>query len=82
MGSTLSSRGRPVGVTDPALLGAVVEAYVGKYGEGWRFEVRDDALEGGGGKALLFVVEPVTVFGFGKGSFSQTRWRFEDQRRE
>jgi nitroimidazol reductase NimA-like FMN-containing flavoprotein (pyridoxamine 5'-phosphate oxidase superfamily) len=28
------------------------------------------------GKVLLYEVRPTTVFGFGKGEFSQTRWRF------
>ena len=27
-------------------------------------------------RALVFQVKPTTVFGFGKGEFSQTRWRF------
>jgi hypothetical protein len=29
------------------------------------------------GEALVYEVIPSTAFGFGKGEFSQTRWRFE-----
>lgn len=29
-----------------------------------------------GGGALVFEVAPVSAFGFGKGTYSQTRWRF------
>ena len=48
-----------------------------KYGEEWRFEVRDGAFDHEHGRALVFEVAPRTAFGFGKGeTFSQTRWRF------
>ena len=36
----------------------------------------DGGFNGDGGVALVFRVEPVTAFGFGKGPYSQTRWRF------
>jgi len=29
-----------------------------------------------GGEALVYAIAPVTAFGFAKGTFSQTRWRF------
>jgi general stress protein 26 len=72
-------------VIDRGRLGAVADRYLAKYGEAWRFTVGDDALHHVGAspetgepvKALVFRVDPVTAFGFGKGStFSQTRWRF------
>lgn len=70
--------GEAARVRDEALLRRVAEAYVAKYGEAWRFEVRDGAFHGGEGNvALVFAVAPVTAFGFGKDEpFSQTRWRF------
>jgi hypothetical protein len=72
--------GEAVRVRDEALLQRIADAYVAKYGEAWRFEVRDGAFfhsHNAGGVALVFAVAPVTAFGFGKDEpFSQTRWRF------
>jgi nitroimidazol reductase NimA-like FMN-containing flavoprotein (pyridoxamine 5'-phosphate oxidase superfamily) len=76
--------GDAVRVTDDARLVRVAEAYESKYGSAWRFGVRDGAfyhdpesLRGDDpGQALVYEVAPGTVFGFGKGEFSQTRWRF------
>ncbi|MEV6154809.1 hypothetical protein AB0L53_31165 [Nonomuraea sp. NPDC052129] len=31
----------------------------------------------GGDRALVFAVAPAKAFGFRKGDFSQTRWRFQ-----
>lgn len=31
----------------------------------------------GSGEAVVFEVAPATAFGFGKGEYSQARWRFE-----
>jgi len=61
-----------------AALKRLADEYVSKYGEDWRFTVRDGAfLNPEGGKALVYEVRPKTAFGFGKGGpFSQTRWRF------
>ena len=62
-------------VGDEATLRRVAERYAAKYG--WHFTVRDGALYGEGGRALVYAVPPTTAFGFGKGEpFSQTRWRF------
>lgn len=72
-------------LTDAAGLGRVAEAYLSKYGEDWRFAVRDGAFshdpgslrETDPGAAWVYEVFPKKVFGFGKGGpFSQTRWRF------
>jgi nitroimidazol reductase NimA-like FMN-containing flavoprotein (pyridoxamine 5'-phosphate oxidase superfamily) len=73
--------GEAVQVTDDAKLRRIAEAYVAKYGEQWRFGVRDGAFVHGTDEesiALVFEVAPVKVLGFGKGEvFSQTRWRFQ-----
>lgn len=69
--------GEAVNVTDEARLRVLADAWVAKYGEEWRFGVRDGAFHHEHGRALVFEVAPRAVFGFGKGeTFSQTRWRF------
>jgi general stress protein 26 len=76
--------GEAVRVTDEARLRRLADAWVAKYGEEWRFDVRDhgfvhgeDSTEDDPGPALVFEVAPRQAFGFGKGEvFSQTRWRF------
>ncbi|MEU9865746.1 pyridoxamine 5'-phosphate oxidase family protein [Streptomyces sp. NPDC047971] len=76
-GFDLVVEGTAVRVTDEARLQALTRAYVEKYGDDWRFDVRDGAFVGDGGTALVFAVAPRTVFGFAKGDpFGQTRWRF------
>ncbi|MEU7832389.1 MULTISPECIES: pyridoxamine 5'-phosphate oxidase family protein [unclassified Nonomuraea] len=65
-------------VTDTGRLKRLADAYGDKYGSDWRFEVDDDAfLNSGGDRALVFAVAPAKAFGFRKGDFSQTRWRFQ-----
>lgn len=64
-------------VSDDATLRRIAEAYESKYGRDWHFEVRDGAFHNAGNEALVFEVAPTAVFGFGKGEFSQTRWRFD-----
>jgi nitroimidazol reductase NimA-like FMN-containing flavoprotein (pyridoxamine 5'-phosphate oxidase superfamily) len=70
--------GEAMVVSDEAKLRRVADAYVAKYGEGWR-------LPGLAG-VVVFEVTPTTAFGFGRGDamgppprggFSQTRWRFQ-----
>jgi Pyridoxamine 5'-phosphate oxidase len=68
--------GESMNVTDDAELKWVAEMYVSMYGSDWHFDVRDGAFFGEGGAVLVYMVEPSTVFGFGKGEFTQTRWRF------
>ncbi len=70
--------GRAVNLRDEATLQQIAGAYLAKYGEDWRFTVRDGAfLHEDGGTALVFEVAPSTAFAFGKGErFSQTRYRF------
>ena len=69
--------GDAVRVTDDELLRRIAAAYVDKYGEEWRFEARDGAFHhSDGGEAWVFEVAPARALGFGKGVYSQTRWRF------
>jgi hypothetical protein len=63
-------------VADETVLVAVAEAYRLKYGESWAFSVEEGAFFGGGGRAVVFRVRPRVAFGFSKGDFSQTHWRF------
>jgi hypothetical protein len=67
---------RAVRLRDEARLQRLAVAYAAKY-EGWHFEVKDGAFQGEGGEALVFEVDPVKMFAFGKGrTFSQTRYHF------
>ena len=69
--------GEAVNVTDQATLQRLADEYLSKYGEGWRFAVRDGVFVAAGAEAIVYEVRPQRVFGFGKGQpFSQTRWRF------
>ncbi|MGH8986004.1 MAG: pyridoxamine 5'-phosphate oxidase family protein [Acidimicrobiia bacterium] len=70
--------GDPARVTDDAKLRRIANAYESKYGSDWRFEVRDGAFfqESVPDGALVYEVAPATAFGFRKGEYSQTRWRF------
>jgi nitroimidazol reductase NimA-like FMN-containing flavoprotein (pyridoxamine 5'-phosphate oxidase superfamily) len=68
--------GDAVMVRDETRLRELADAFLAKYGEDWRFDVHDGAFQGLGGRAEVYEVAPSTVFGFGKGEFSQTRWRF------
>jgi hypothetical protein len=64
-------------VVEEAHLVELARAYVDKYGDDWRFEVRDAAFHHEGGEAWVFQVAPTVAFGFRKGdSAGQTRWRF------
>src|SRR5262249_28957420 len=74
-GLDLVVEGDAVRVRDDATLRRLADAYAAKYG--WRYSVRDGALHGEvGNVAIVYEVPPITAFGFGKGTFSQTRWRF------
>jgi general stress protein 26 len=67
--------GAATAVADDASLHRLAEAYVAKYGGDWVFTVRDGEFFNEGGKVVVYKLAAATVFGFGKGSFSQTRWR-------
>jgi nitroimidazol reductase NimA-like FMN-containing flavoprotein (pyridoxamine 5'-phosphate oxidase superfamily) len=65
-------------IEDVARLRRVAEAYESKYGSTWHFDVRNGAFHSDdGSESLVFEVAPTTAFGFGKGEYSQTRWRFQ-----
>ena len=68
--------GDAVQVSDDDSLGRIAEQYLSKYGNDWKFEVRDGAFFHEGGTALVYEVAPSKAFGFAKGEYSQTRWRF------
>ncbi|MYW05000.1 pyridoxamine 5'-phosphate oxidase family protein [Streptomyces sp. SID3343] len=78
-GFDLVLEGDAVRVRDDARLRRLAEAFEAKYGAQWHFDVVDGAFKGQseGQRAEVFVVAPTTVFGFGKGEYSQTRWRFD-----
>jgi general stress protein 26 len=71
-------------VGDDVKLRRVADAYVAKYGEGWRFPVDEVTI-------LVFEVTSMKAFGFGRGEllaggpwaagarYNQTRWRFSRQ---
>ncbi len=72
--------GKAAEVRDESRLQRVADAFTLKYPprEGtkiWRFAVRDGIFYVDNGECLLYEVTPAKVFGFGKGRFSQTRWR-------
>jgi len=67
-------------VVEQARLDDLAGAFVAKYGDDWRFEVRDSAFHHAGGEAWVFEVVPNKVLGFEKGNQpGQTRWRFDHQ---
>lgn len=68
--------GEAIRVTDDDRLQRIAEAYESKHGKEWHFEVRDGAFHHEAGHAWVFEVAPVTAYGFRKGPYSHTRWRF------
>ena len=63
--------------TDDAKLEKLAEAHVAKYGEEWRFRVKDGAFEHSENSvAIVFELKPAKGVGFGKDPFSQTKWQF------
>lgn len=69
-------------ITDDTRLRDIAAAYETKYGDAWVFEVRDGRFHDGQNPdgALVYEVAPATGFGFAKGLFGQTRWRFRSDR--
>ena len=69
--------GRAVRVIDQDALQRIADAYVGKYGEVWRFEVGDGALVGTvEQEAVVFRIEPDKLLAFAKDPHAQTTFRF------
>jgi hypothetical protein len=75
-GLDVAIEGEAVRVKEDAKLERIAAACESKYGSEWHFDVRDGAFHHEGGEALVFEVAPVTAFGFAKGAYGQTRWRF------
>ena len=75
-GFDLVVEGEAVKVSDDAKLQRIADAYEAKYGSDWHFDVGDGAFHHDAGVAWVFEVAPSTVYGFGKGPYSHTRWRF------
>lgn len=70
--------GEAIRIREEGELERVARAYESKYGSTWHFDVRDGAFHhGDDNEALVFELAPTTAFGFGKGKYSQTRWRFK-----
>ncbi len=76
-GLDLVVEGDAVRISDDAKLRRIADAYESKYGSDWHFDVHDGAFHHGPGEALVYEVAPSKAFGFGKGKYSQTRWRFD-----
>ena len=53
-------------------LQAIADAFVAKYGEVWRFEVRDDMFAHGGGEAAVLRVDAAKTLAFAKRPHGQT----------
>jgi uncharacterized pyridoxamine 5'-phosphate oxidase family protein len=70
--------GDAVLVVDVATLQRLVDAYAAKYPGVFGFQVKDGIFtDPGGEKAIrVYAVRVAKGFGFAKGKFSQTRWRF------
>lgn len=75
-GTDLVLEGEAVLLTDDAVLQAVADAFLAKYGEEWHFRVADGMFHHGPGAALVHRVEPSVVHAFGKDPYSQTRYQF------
>ncbi len=76
LGLDLVVEGKALRERDFATLLQVADGYLSKYGPGWHFRVEDGTFVGDGGSAWVYRVEPQIAFGFAKGAYSQTRWRF------
>ncbi len=80
-GTDVVVEGAAVRVTDPETLQLLADAWLAKYGDDWRFEVRGEEFvelsDSGGstaGGAQVFRVEPAKVLAFGN-QHGQTRYR-------
>ncbi|NEE03399.1 pyridoxamine 5'-phosphate oxidase family protein [Phytoactinopolyspora halotolerans] len=70
--------GTAVRVTDDGTLRRLADAWVAKYGEGWRFDVHDGGFHhsSGAGHAWVFGIRANAAFAFAKSPYGQTRYRF------
>jgi hypothetical protein len=83
-GTDIVIEGEARRVDDAERLRRLAQAFIEKYGDMFRFAVRDGRLEleeEGGGEVLAFEVVVSKGFAFTKDDpFGQTRWRFEPVR--
>lgn len=77
-GLDLVVEGEAAKMSDEATLQRAADAYASKYEPMWHITVRDGGVftGEGGNQAVVYQVTPTKAFGFGRGTFSQTRWRF------
>ena len=80
-GLDLVVEGEAVVVGDPELRRRVADGFATKYlpreaAEVFHPDMRDGTFLGEASSDMLYEVRPTAVLGFGKGAFSQTRWRF------
>jgi nitroimidazol reductase NimA-like FMN-containing flavoprotein (pyridoxamine 5'-phosphate oxidase superfamily) len=68
--------GTAVQVTDQAQLQRLADAYEGKYGSVWHFDVGEGVFGTGEDAAAVFRVEPAKVLAFAKAPHAQTTYRF------
>ena len=69
--------GSAVRVTDPGALQRLADAYEGKYGREWHWEVEDEMFVAGTNAAAVFRIEPAKVLAFAKEPHGQTRYRLD-----
>ena len=71
--------GEAVRVTDQATLGRLAAAWASKWDGHWQYGVADGGFVHPApeveGPVLVFAVEPTRILAFGRGGFSQTRYR-------
>ncbi len=70
--------GTAIRVTDHDALQRVADAFEGKYGNVWHFDVGEGGFGMGEDIAPVFRIEPAKVFAFAKDPHAQTRYRFTD----
>lgn len=75
-GVDIAIEGQAERVADDAVLAELAAAWESKYGPFWHFDVRNGAFHAEGREAHVFQLVPSVGFGFAKGEFGQTRWRF------
>jgi len=75
-GLDLVIEGDAARITDNATLEQLAGAWRRKWDGRWRFEAREGAFHHETGSALVFAVRLTKVLAFGKGVFTQTRYRF------
>jgi general stress protein 26 len=67
--------GEAVRITGDDDLQTLADAWFAKYGDDWKFEVKDGFFGHGGGQAAVFRIAATKVIAFGKSPHSQTTYR-------